>query len=181
LENLVTRLRHTAQHGFKDYWDFNGGLKGFLDGNHHYRQEIKYLLWKYENDKRQQGRFGRLSLSEYINDVPGQSLDASIEHIMPQNPEGMPHSETFEKEYLHNLGNLVLMTRGGNSSVSNALPVEKAARLKTSTYLTQQEVADTILKQGVWTEKEIAARKQQIVDFALRHWQVSGEVQIQTP
>jgi len=175
LENLVARLRHTAQHGFKDYWDFNGELKAFIDGNHHYRREIKYLLWKYENNKRQEHRVGRLSLREYINDVPGQSLDASIEHIMPQNPDGVTHSETFEKEYLHNLGNLVLMTRGGNSSVSNALPVDKAARLKATTYLTQREVAETILKQGVWAEKEIATRKQQIVDFAMRYWRVGGE------
>lgn len=176
LENLVARVRYAAERGFKDYWDFNGGLKGFLDGKRHYDPRIKYLLWKYENDLRRKNRVGRLSLREYESDVPGQSLDMSIEHIMPQNPTGMAHSEIFQQECLHNLGNLVLMTRAANASRSNALPVDKAARFKT-TYLTQQDVADTIEGGGGrWAEVEILERKQRIVDFALRYWQVKGEL-----
>lgn len=179
LETLVKRLRYVSQRGFKDYWDFNGGLKGFLNGNHHYDMRTKYLLWKYENKRRAENRDPHLSLRQYENDVPGQSLDASIDHVMPQAPEQLVHLVAFQEDYLHNLGNLVLMTRGRNSSLRNKLPIEKAEDLKATTYLSQQDVANTILKQGGWAEKEIAARKRLIVDFALRYWQVSGEAQTQ--
>jgi hypothetical protein len=138
------------------------------------------LLWKYENKRRAENRDPHLSLRQYENDVPGQSLDASIDHVMPRNPEERVHSEAFQKDYLHNLGNLVLMTQGRNSSLRNKMPIEKAADLKATTYLSQQDVANTIVQQKGWDEKEITERKRLIVDFALRHWQVTGALHTQT-
>lgn len=41
---------------------------------------------------------------------------------MPNDPENLAHTEEFKRDYLHNLGNLVLMTRGWNSSLKNKLP-----------------------------------------------------------
>jgi len=135
------------------------------------------LLWKYENKRRAENRDPHLSIRQYKNDVPGQSLDASIDHVMPQDPKEFAHSELFRKDSLHNLGNLVLMTRGRNSSLRNSLPKEKAEELKATTYLSQQDVANTILKQGGWGEKEIAERKRELVQFALSYWKVGvGEI-----
>jgi hypothetical protein len=60
------------------------------------------------------------------------------------------------------------------------MPIEKAADLKATTYLSQQDVANTIVQQKGWDEKEITERKRLIVDFALRHWQVTGALHTQT-
>ena len=81
------------------------------------------------------------------------------------------HTEEFKRDYLHNLGNLVLMTRGRNSSLKNKLPSEKAVELNRTSYLTQQAVVETILTEG-WGEKQITDRKKIIVEFAMRHWRI---------
>jgi hypothetical protein len=174
LDSLVDRLRYVSQHGFRHWWDFNGGINTFLNGTHHYDKRTRYLLWKYENELRARKWEPRLTLKQYCNDVPGQSLDASIEHIMPQNPVALVHSDEFKRDCLHNLGNLVLMTRGRNTSVSNGLPVEKAADLKATTYLTQAEVVDTIEARGRWEAEEIHERRGKIAEFALRYWEVKA-------
>ena len=178
LESLEQELKRVSQQGFQDWWDFNGEFRRFLEGSYHYYHPTRYLLWKYENNLRAGVRgWPHLSLQEYLNDTEGQSLDGSIEHIMPQNPETKVHSEDFKRDYLHNLGNLVLMTRGMNSSMKNMLPQEKANSLEYKTpYLSQQVVVKTIRERG-WSEVEISERKKLIVEFALKHWRVDGETQ----
>ena len=176
LAALQVELAHVAQHGFQPSWDFNGGFRSYLEGTHHYDIRTRYLLWKYENDLRANERgVHHLSLQEYLNETGGLTLDGSIEHIMPQDPETLIHTEEFKRDYLHNLGNLMLMTRGRNSSLKNKLPREKADALSLTPYLSHQEVVKTIRAQG-WTEKEIALRKQQIADFALRYWRAGHQL-----
>ena len=176
LDVLEEELTRVSQNGFQDSWDFNGGFRGYLGGSNNFHREARYILWKYENALRASERgVHHLSLREYLNDTEGQSLDGSIEHIMPQNPETLVLSDEFRMQYLDNLGNLVLMTRGRNSSLKNKLPCEKANSLEyTTPYLTQQAVVQTIRERG-WGEVEIAERKQKIVQFALAYWRVSVE------
>jgi hypothetical protein len=174
LESLTSRLGQVSQTGFQWWWDFNGGFRRFLDGPDQYDGKMRYLLWKYENHLRAQERgVHHLTLREFINETEGQSLDGSIEHIMPQTPENRVHDEDFQLHYLHNLGNLVLMTRGRNSSLKNKLPQEKAEDDHTP-YLSQQAVNKTIKERG-WGKSEIAERKRRIVEFALDYWK-AGEV-----
>ena len=176
LEALTRELEYVSQRGFKDYWDFNGEIRRFLEGSHHYDKRTRYLLWKFENELRSTERGEHpLLLQEYLNETEGQSLDGSLEHIMPKDPESLVHSEEFKRDCLHNVGNLVLMTRGRNSSLKNKLPLEKAAELKRTSYLTQQAVVETILSEG-WGEKQIAARKKVIVEFAMRHWRIASSL-----
>jgi hypothetical protein len=176
LEELEVTLKHVSQHGFQEWWDFNGEFRRFLEGTYHYDNRTRYMLWKYENHLRA-SKHGvhHLSLQEYLNETEGHNLDGSIEHIMPKNPATLVHTEAYIRDYLHNLGNLVLMTRGRNSSVNNKLPIEKANSLEYSTpYLSQQAVLKTIRERG-WSEAEITERKKLIVDFALKNWVVTGE------
>jgi hypothetical protein len=176
LESLQTQLEHVSQHGFQPWWDFNGEFRSFLQRDNLYDKRVKYLLWKYENYLRAGVRgVHHLSLQEYLNETEGQSLDGSIEHIMPQNPEELVHSEDYKMRFLHNLGNLVLMTRGRNASLNNKLPLDKAKFHDLTPYLSQQEVVKTILKIG-WGEAEITARKKEIVKFALKHWRAGNDL-----
>ena len=170
LEELERELQHVSQRGFHSYWDFNGEFRRFLEGSYHYDNRTRYLLWKYENHLRSIYRAHHLSLREFRNETPGHSLDSTIEHIMPKDPETLVHSEDYKERFLHNLGNLVLMTHGRNSSLKNKLPKEKADELKATPYLTQQAVANTIHDRG-WGEMEIDERKQAIIQFALAYWQ----------
>lgn len=173
LQALEAQLEHVSQNGFQWWWDFNGGLRLFLEGPGQYDPKMRYLLWKYENYLRAEKRgVHHLTLHEFLNETDGQSLDGSIEHIMPQNPENHTHDEDFKLHYLHNLGNLVLMTRGRNSSLKHKLPEEKAKDDQTP-YLSQQEVNKTIKESG-WGKAQIAERKNKIVKFALDHWK-AGE------
>lgn len=180
LELLAADLQRVSQHGFHPDWDFNGELRRFLENSHHFdnRYPIRYLLWKYENDLRERVLgWQLLSLRDFLNETERHSLDGSIEHIMPQNPTTLVHPEEFRRDSLHNLGNLVLMTRDVNSSLNNKLPDEKANSLEYETpFLSQQAVVKTIRERG-WSAVEIAERKKLIVDFALRHWRVEGETQ----
>jgi Protein of unknown function DUF262/Protein of unknown function (DUF1524) len=175
IETLEGVLTPVSQHGFQGWWHFNGGVRVFLEGSAHYDHPTRYLLWKYENHLRASERgVHHLSLQEYLNETEGQNLDGSIEHIMPQHPETLVHSEEFKQQYLNNLGNLVLMTRGRNSSLKNKLPLEKAQSLELKTpYLSQQAVVKTILERG-WGEAEITDRKQEIVKFAMQYWRVGS-------
>ncbi len=173
LDALTKELEHVSQNGFKDYWDFNGEIRRFLESKYHYDKRTRYLLWKFENHLRSEERGEHpLLLQEYLNETEGQNLDGSIEHIMPQDPETLVHTDEFKRDYLHNLGNLVLMTRGRNSSLKNKLPSEKAIDLKRTSYLTQQAVVETINANG-WGEEQINDRHTSIVMFAMKHWRVA--------
>jgi hypothetical protein len=174
LEALTRELEHVSQRGFKGYWDFNGEIRRFLEGSNHYDKRTRYLLWKFENDLRSAERGEHpLLFQEYLNETESQSRDGSLEHIMPKDPETLVHSEEFKRDHLHNLGNLVLMTRGRNSSLKNKPPAEKAAELTRTSYLTQQAVVETILAEG-WGAKQIEERNAVIVKFAMRHWRLAG-------
>ncbi|RYF30641.1 MAG: HNH endonuclease, partial [Cytophagaceae bacterium] len=173
LATLTRELEHVSQHGFKGYWDFNGEIRRFLEGSYHYDRRTRYLLWKFENSLRAEERGEHpLLLQVYLNESEGQNLDGSLEHIMPKDPEGLVHTQEFQRDYLHNIGNLVLMTRGRNSSLKNKPPLEKATGLKLTSYLTQQAVVRTIHAEGGWGEAQIAARKKLIVDFAMKFWRI---------
>lgn len=179
LAALEEELKRVSQHGFQDWWDFNGEFRRFLEGSSHFdnRLPIRYLLWKYENHLREHTLgWQLLSLKDFLNETERHSLDGSIEHIMPQNPKTLVHSEEFKRDYLHNLGNLVLMTRDVNSSLNNRLPDEKVNSLEYQTpCLSQQVVVKTIRERG-WSEAEISERKKLIVDFALKHWRAEAEI-----
>jgi hypothetical protein len=181
LEDLESELESVSQRGFQWWWDFNGGLRRFLDGPDQYDNRTRYLLWKYENHLRASERgVHHLSLQEYLNETEGQSLDGSIEHIMPQKPETLVHTEEYKQNFLDNLGNLVLMTRGRNSSLKNKLPIEKATSHGLTPYLSQQVVMKTILERG-WGEVEITERKAEIVEFALNYWRATEETVPEEP
>lgn len=181
VKTLEGELRWASQKGFKYYWEFNDGIREFLERPSQYDRRTRYMLWKYENHLRANERgVYHLSLQEYLNETEGQSLDGSIEHIMPQQPENLVHSDVFKMQYLNSLGNLVLMTRGRNSSLKNKLPLEKAESLEyTTPYLSQQAVVKTIRQVRGWGEEEIKERKKTIVDFAIKYWRVGEELSAQ--
>lgn len=91
-------------------------------------------------------------------------LENTLDHWTPQHPDEMQHDEKFREKYLHNLGNMVLATRGRNSSDSNNLPNERST---VSTLISRQQFEG--LKSD-WNSNHIKARHQKITQFAKGYW-----------
>jgi hypothetical protein len=91
---------------------------------------------------------------------------------MPQRPsDGSVHPPVYQERYLHNLGNLVLMNLGKNSSANNDLPVDKVKTLTDSPLSSHHDVAETICRKKQWKEEEIDERKKEIICFAIERWE----------
>lgn len=113
---------------------------------------LDYLLWR---ERKQTPHFHFVTRN-------------SIEHWFPQNPlEGI----SISKEYLHNFGNLCLITKGQNSTLSNNSPAFKAEHVKNHAEdrksrlsRKQLEMANlTSKKKGIWHEAEINAHGQDMI------------------
>ncbi len=169
-EELKQKLDNATKFGFKSYWLFNENFENYLRHKNHYIATTRYLLWKYENDLRRINKVAPMAASEYLNKFGTKNLDNTLEHITPQNPDFMNHTESFTKDYLNNIGNLVLMVLGKNAQLNNANPTDKAEGFQNSTLISQKEVGDKIKSQGKWSESEINERQEKIVSFALKYW-----------
>lgn len=147
------------------YWNDTELLNALQGGLN--PQVAKYLLWKYENFLESQGkpsgyspsRFERIKLPE-------------LEHIAPiTEPTKKPHGydkydEEFQKQYLHCLGNYLLVSKSHNCAIGNIPFSEK--------YLTyeilaqQREIQKLALENnGIWDRDVIRKRKENIIKFIM--------------
>ena len=171
LDALCERMKQCVSQGFRWRGDFDQKVQSQLDGNYHYNSIYRYILWKYENWQRRDGD-AVISPAEYLNLIEKRRMDSTIEHIAPQNGD---YPEKFRSQWLNNLGNLLLMPRGMNSSLSDKPPVDKANELDTS-YKSHREVRDIISAAGGWTEHQIKTRKDELVSFIQQRWRVTPSV-----
>ena len=175
IEDLKEKLLQASKSGFRWWWAFNDNFLSYLKGKNHYDATTRYLLWKYENHLRRISKVAPMLATEYLNKFGARNLDNTLEHVTPQNPEFTTYTEDFKNDFLNNLGNLVLMTLGKNSSESNKPPIEKAEGFRNSTLISQKVVGDLIKVKGKWSEEEIINRHKNIISFALEYWQVKDE------
>jgi|AntAceMinimDraft_17_1070374.scaffolds.fasta_scaffold37265_1 uncharacterized protein with ParB-like and HNH nuclease domain len=164
LTSIESKLLESAENGFQWWWNFKSDFQSFLKGSSHYRHSTKYLLWKYENNLRFQKKEPPMLLNEYTNLYQAHNLENTIDHWTPQNPDENFHSQEFKDKYLHNIGNLVLATRGRNSQDNNNIPEE---RDRTSILLSRQELE---ARGNKWEPTDILERQKRIVEFALEYW-----------
>ncbi len=175
LTELVDTLTHWSQNGFKDYWRFNQVFTDALNRPHQYFKTTRYLLWKHENKLAVENKNPPTLPFQFLNLIGDRRWDETIEHIMPQNPEGMEVDQEFRAQYLHRLGNLVLMNRGKNSSASNDLPVNKVEHFLKSGLISHKIVLEQINKSTAvtgWWIKEIKERERDIINFAIEYWEI---------
>jgi hypothetical protein len=126
------------------------------------------------------------SLSSYIN----KTID--IEHILPQTPSaGLKAS--FDKldeyrQYVSKLGNLTLLEKSINSSISNGDYQHKRIEYEKSNFILTQAISkipqvgvNTKINKAVsilrsynqWTSVEIEDRQKLLVELALNAWDIS--------
>jgi uncharacterized protein with ParB-like and HNH nuclease domain len=167
---LENELHSYAEKGFQWWWNFNGDCKNyFVNNNRHDTSKIKYVLWKYENNLREKKRSRLISPNDYINKYNSKRLENTIDHITPQNPDFREYTDDFKQDYLHNIGNLALMTWSDNSRKNNNNPVEMI-NLFDKDYLSHEEIKRVLETKGIWAEYEIKARRDNILKFIYGEW-----------
>jgi hypothetical protein len=175
LDWLKGRFEESNQHSFRWRGDFNKRFLSYLNSDYHYHRITRYMLWKFENFSRLD-RETKVTPSEYRNEVANRSMDATIEHIAPKEPQEEVYDQEFKDRYLHNLGNLLFMPKGLNSQLNNKSPLKKSTVLSGSSFATFRSVADSILSKNdcecitEWCVCKIEKRKAEIIEFATDRW-----------
>jgi uncharacterized protein with ParB-like and HNH nuclease domain len=164
LQGLEGGLLYHSNRGFKDYWNFTGDFISRLEGDSHYIKLTRYLLWKYENKLRAEIKEPAMSYNDFVNAYGSNNLENTLDHWSPQNPNGVEYEQEFKENFLNNIGNLVLSTRGRNSSDSNNLPLDR----ETNSVLLQRQKLEPF--RNNWTGIEIKNRQKEIVEFAKEYW-----------
>ncbi|GAA9616999.1 hypothetical protein HpVa114_15020 [Helicobacter pylori] len=121
---------------------------------------LNYLLYKYELHHNPETT---LNFDDSIE---------SIEHILPQNPDQGYGAE--EKNWaknpniVHALGNLLLMAKNANSSLSNKPFDEKRKQYLKGSY-SEKEVA----KNASFGVEQIKERSEKLLDFLIAHYRIA--------
>ncbi|WP_439243030.1 DUF262 domain-containing protein [Lonepinella sp. BR2474] len=137
---------------------------------------VPYILEKYENSLRQNNNVQK----DYIFTCGDNLKDVSREHIAPQTNDGEEiatgydkYDSEFYEKYLHNIGNLVLVTPSHNSSNSNKPFSEKLPTFTNNTDLLQQrEIKDFLVNGEIWDKAAIDKRFEKIKNFVLENWKI---------
>lgn len=175
LGNLRTALEGKLNNEY--HWSY-GRLKDILSGYMYGNSALHYLLWEYEEFIQVKGyKIGSVIIE-----------NEQIEHISPQTPtDGKPletgydvneqnqYTEEFTKNYLNCIGNLMLISGSHNASIGNVKFIEKLESYKQTPLLKQQAEIPSFVgnTQLEWKTKQIEARKQKILDFAFKRWNLN--------
>lgn len=150
------------------YWNTSALEKSIQGGMN--RTIAKFLLWKYENYLKSQGKSGYSPMR--FQDV----ISPELEHIAPQTPtNGEPiaagycdYDEEFLNQYIDCLGNYLLISKTHNSSIGNIPFSQKRntySRLEQQTEI--QKMTETV---HVWNKELILKRKDKIIRFILENF-----------
>ena len=121
------------------------------------KEDLRYFLCRYEEHL--VNRAGQLFDNEQWNHIWEASAADSIEHILPQS--------SGDEEYMHRIGNLVLLPPKLNSQLGDKSPGEKAdAYLKTG-LLQAQEVVQHLPN---WDREAIEKRERELLQWAMEEW-----------
>lgn len=171
-DNLMADLTDKCRHGFKWYWSFDVDcLLYFTANKYHYRRELRYVLYKYENYLRVKARQPLLSPDECTNVFRDVSVSNTLDHITPQTPDFTEYSDDFCNEYLNNIGNLSLLTWGNNSAKKNHNPANAdVMEMYNSIFYSHKEIYETLKTEKQWSEHQIEERRNRIVAFIKDNW-----------
>jgi hypothetical protein len=147
------------------YWnnvEFERAISGWI-----YPETAKFLLWKYENHLKSNGKSG-------YPFIPFDSIEEPhLEHIAPQTPtNGEPvaagycdYDDEFKNKYLDCLGNYLLLSAPHNISIGN-----KPFEVKRATYkqlLQQIKVREMTEESRIWDKEKIRDRYEEIKEYIL--------------
>jgi hypothetical protein len=123
------------------------------------KKKIRYILTKIDNHKHPR-QTHEISINESI----------SIEHLLPQNPENWHLAADGVSEYVHSIGNLLLVGIPLNSEASN-LPLEdKVGVLRGSRIQSTVELIDELETRSslYWNREDIEGRAQKLAKLSYK-------------
>lgn len=98
----------------------------------------------------------------------------TVEHVLPQSPkEGSEWLENFERpeEFVHKLGNLVLLTRSKNSQAKNYdFLKKKTSYFQSSSGVTSFALTSQVVQMTEWTPAVVEKRQRQLIQLLTKAW-----------
>jgi len=121
------------------------------------KQKVRYIL-------------GIIEKAISAHEVSLDDESATIEHILPQNPDESWDVDDIKIDRLvYRLGNLCLLERSLNSEVSNKNFEDKTNVYKKSSYRTTSSIAEVYQD---WNEDTINKRQKKMADIAKGYWSI---------
>ncbi len=167
-ENIAIKDLPTLEKSFFNRQG-NSGLELLEESIHSKKNAEKWYKW---------GKALNYLLYEYeLHHNPETTLNfdgslESIEHILPQNPDqGYSAKEknwTKNPNIVHALGNLLLIPKNANSSLSNKPFDEKRKQYLKGSY-SEKEVA----KNASFGVEQIKERSEKLLDFLIAHYRIA--------
>lgn len=144
--------------------EFQSNLFGVVYGN----RALNYIFITYCEKLNKQD----LSMNELIDIM---KKIPNIEHILAQKPTFAPKSLGFKNkedfvDQEHKLGNLTILEKSYNSSVSNKNPIDKVDTYSRSCFTMTRKLGSEIYANKIFSKKELETRTEEIVDFCLQYW-----------
>ena len=153
----------------KWYWRDDAVIDALLNTYEDNRGILPYIFMRYENHLRAKD-VKEKGYSFSLKDIK----ERTIEHIAPQTENGKrlasgydKYDDKFLKEYLHCIGNLLLIDKSHNSSLGNKPFKEKLASYEN---LAQQREIKDFVKNDKWDKDAIDGRHEKIEKFVLKTW-----------
>ncbi|MGI8465204.1 DUF262 domain-containing protein [Pectobacterium punjabense] len=175
LSFIVSKLRDAADNLIK-FVDMPGAFReSFKNGNFYTWPGIRYFLYQYEYKLKSSMKNYRdkLSWEEFSKSEKDKDFK-TIEHIYPQKPKNKYWTELYkglstkQRKLLRNSpGNLVALSHGKNSSLSNKPFNEKKKDYKNGCY---SEIVLTELDD--WGKEEILNRTVELMHFLDTNWEL---------
>lgn len=169
----VTKLVHELTryyHPENEFVDANASINDWYGR----RRLLRYTLYEYELKLlNEEGKGAKPRLAwEDLN-------ESTIEHILPQNPQANSHwlsvwSDAERKEYLHDIGNLVL-TLNNSNYLNFDFERKKGLPGVSPSYCDspiQQERRISRFKD--WTQKELLERRTELIAWIAQRWKTEG-------
>ncbi|GAA7257668.1 hypothetical protein HpCK38_15340 [Helicobacter pylori] len=167
-ENIVIEKLPTLEKSFFNRQG-NSALELLEENIHSKKNTEKWYQW---------GKALNYLLCEYeLHHNPETTLNfdssiESIEHILPQNPDqgysAKEKSWAKNPNIVHALGNLLLMAKNANSSLSNKPFDEKRKQYLKGSY-SEKEVA----KNASFGVEQIKERSEKLLDFLIAHYRIA--------
>ena len=155
-EQIMNDLSKIGQH-----YPVDQALKQLEKSNCYeaWEEELLYFFFRYEEYLA--GQDGQSFNNEQWNRIWEASVADSIEHILPQ---------SSGKEFVHWLGNLLILPPKLNSKLGNREPRDKAEAYRYTGLRIACDVADRITQSSRWRKSEIAERERELIKWASEEW-----------
>ena len=157
-EELCKKIKSAIVSGFEGKWgEFKKAIPNYLAEKEHFwfKNLTRYVLWQYDNNLRIKAGLPKLGNRDYRK-------YNTIEHIQ---------SQSTERSYIHNLGNLTLLTQSDNSKACDNDFINKKKKVYYK-YYNEDSSKNILLFQfrdiisnSSWREQEVNERFRKIKNF----------------